>query len=36
MHYYKIYVDKVSEILKDVGININTVPVLDILKSNTH
>ena len=29
--YYKIYIDKISDILNDVGININTVPVLDVL-----
>ena len=27
---YKIYVDTVCQILKDVGININTAPVLDV------
>ena len=33
---YKIYIDKVCEIFKDVGININTAPVLDVtrLKKN--
>ena len=33
---YEIYVDIVSEILKKVGININTVPVLDVIRKNTH
>jgi len=33
---YKIYVDAVSEILKNVGININTVPVLDVRRQNSH
>jgi len=33
---YKIYIDKVSEILKKVGININTVPVLDVRRKNSH
>ena len=33
---YKIYIDKVCEILKKVGININTVPVLDVIRKNTH
>ena len=28
--YYKIYIDTVCEIIKKVGININTVPVLDV------
>ena len=30
---YKIYVDTVCNILRDVGININTVPVLDVRKN---
>ena len=29
-NYYKIYIDKTSYLLKQIGININTVPVLDI------
>jgi len=33
---YKIFVDGVSDILNFVGININTVPVLDVRKKNTH
>ena len=28
--YYKIYINSVSDLLKKIGININTVPVLDI------
>ena len=28
--YYKIFIDKTSYLLKQIGININTVPVLDI------
>ena len=35
-HYYKIYVDKVCQIIKEVGININTVPVLDVRRKNSH
>ena len=35
-YYYKIYIEKVSSILKKVGININTVPVLDVLRKNSH
>ena len=35
-YYYKIYLEKTSEILNDVGININTVPVLDVLRNNSH
>ena len=33
---YKIYVNKVSDILNKVGININTVPVLDVLNNNNN
>ena len=33
---YKIYVDKVCEIFEKVGININTVPVLDVIRKNSH
>ena len=35
-HRYKIYIDKVSDILKKVGININTVPVMDVRRKNSH
>ena len=34
--YYKIYIDSVSNILKDVGININTVPVLDVMNKKSN
>ena len=33
---YKIYVDAVCDIFKKVGININTVPVLDVLRQRAH
>jgi beta-N-acetylhexosaminidase len=33
---YKLYIDSLSEILRKVGININTSPVLDLKKKNTH
>ena len=33
---YRIYIDKVCEIFKKVGININTVPVLDVIRKDTH
>ena len=36
LHHYKIYIDKVCDILRNVGININTVPVLDIRRKYTH
>jgi beta-N-acetylhexosaminidase len=29
-NYYKVYIDQISYLLNEVGININTVPVLDI------
>ncbi len=32
---YKLFVDKISFLLKNLGININTVPVLDIRYKNT-
>ena len=35
-NFYKLYIDKVCEILKKAGININTVPVLDVLTKKTH
>ena len=31
--HYKIYINSISSILKSIGININTVPVLDVVKS---
>jgi beta-N-acetylhexosaminidase len=34
--FYKTYVNSLSKILIKVGININTSPVLDLLKKNTH
>ena len=34
--YYKIYIDTVCGIIKKVGININTVPVLDVRRKNSH
>ena len=33
---YKNYIFSLSSVFKTLGININTVPVLDILKKNTH
>ena len=33
---YKIYVEALLSILKKIGININTAPVLDLLQKNTH
>ena len=34
--YYSIYINAVCDILKKAGININTVPVLDVLQKYTH
>ena len=36
IHHYKIYIDTICNIMKNAGININTVPVLDVLRKNTH
>ena len=36
IHRYKIYVSKVCDIFKKVGININTVPVMDVRRKNSH
>ena len=33
---YKHYINSLSKILKDLGFNINTIPVLDILRKNTN
>ena len=35
-NHYKIFIDSVSNILNYVGININTVPVLDVRRNLTH
>ena len=34
--FYKSYINSLSKILIKVGININTAPVLDLTKKNTH
>tara|TARA_Y100000996_G_C22512631_1_gene639066 strand:- start:490 stop:1437 length:948 start_codon:yes stop_codon:yes gene_type:complete len=33
--YYKIYIEKTSSLLKLIGANLNTVPVLDIMKKGS-
>ena len=33
---YKTYLRVLNDILRKIGININTVPVLDVLRKNTH
>ena len=32
---YKHYIESLSKILKNIGININSIPVLDVLRSNS-
>ena len=34
--YYEIYINKVCDILRNAGININTVPVLDVRRKKSH
>ena len=34
--YYKVYVDQISYVLNLIGVNINTVPVLDIRRNFSH
>ena len=34
-YQYKIYINSISQILNNLGININTVPVLDIIRKKT-
>ena len=34
--YYKVYVDQISYVLNLIGVNINTVPVLDLRRSFSH
>ena len=34
--FFKIYIDQISHLLNLLGININTVPVLDVRKKNSH
>ena len=36
LNQYKIYINNVSRILNDIGVNINTVPVLDVIRSKTN
>lgn len=35
-NYYEIYISKVCSTLRKLGININTVPVLDVRRKNSH
>ena len=36
MLIYQYYLETISNILKDIGININTIPVMDLLQNSTH
>ena len=36
INLYKVYLKSLCEKLNKIGININTIPVLDILRSSTH
>ena len=36
LFFYKYYLSSVLSVLKNLGININTVPVLDVLNDRTH
>ena len=36
INQYKIYIETVCDILKKIGININTVPVMDVRRENSH
>ena len=36
LNQYKIYINKVCDILKNIGVNINTVPVLDVRRKKSH
>jgi beta-N-acetylhexosaminidase len=35
IHLYKLYLDKLCKCLKKIGLNINTIPVLDVLRRRT-
>ncbi len=34
--YYKVYIDQISYVLNLIGVNINTVPILDIRRNFSH
>ena len=34
-NYYKIYINQISYLLNEIGVNINTVPVLDVRKAKS-
>ena len=36
LNFYKNYINNLTTFLKKIGININTVPVLDVLRKNTN
>ena len=33
---YRYYIDNIAKIMREIGININTVPVLDVLRAHTN
>ena len=35
-HYLNIYINQISYLLREMGVNINTVPVLDVRRKNTN
>ena len=36
INLYKNYINSLSKIFREIGVNINTVPVLDVLRKKTH
>ena len=34
--YYQLYINSISSILNNIGININTVPILDVYRKNAN
>ena len=36
LNFYKNYINNLANLLKRIGVNINTVPVLDVLRENTN
>ena len=35
LNIYKHYIESLSQVLRNIGININSIPVLDVLRTNT-
>ena len=36
LYQYKIYINSISQILNEIGVNINCVPVLDVIRNKTN